>query len=391
MFKGNAVYGEKKIRVLRIIARMNVGGPAIQVSNLEQYLDNSIFEHMLITGECERDEIDYLDINQLPMQVKRVSGLGRSINPVKDILAFFTIRRAIQEFQPHIIHTHTAKAGFLGRLAAFTVWKEIYLVHTFHGHLLTGYFSTFKTKIVVVLEIILARYTHALIAVGNKVRDDLISAGIGDDRKFTVINPGLEISVSKSRDVIRGELKIQKSSFVICWLGRMAPIKRPERLIEIAKVLNHQGFDFKFLMIGGGALYSTMETLAQDSQLPIILTGWRTDVGDLLNASDLLLLTSDNEGTPIAIIQAQMLGVPVLATDVGSVKEVLIDGKSGYAKTYDAAIFSEIIQKFAKNAELRQIFKETALKFSSKSFSIESFVNHHEKLYRELTSTNLSN
>jgi len=310
---------------------------------------------------------------------------------MKDILAFITIRRVIQEFQPHIIHTHTAKAGFLGRFAAFTVWKEIFLVHTFHGHLLKGYFSTFKTRIVVFLEKFLARYTHALIAVGNQVRDDLISVGIGDDSKFTVINPGLEIGVSKSRDVVRSELKIQKSSFVICWLGRMVPIKRPERLIEIAKVLKNQEFDFKFLMVGGGTLYSAIETFAQNSQLPIIFTGWRRDIGDLLNASDLLLLTSDNEGTPIAIIQAQMLGIPVLATDVGSVKEVLIDGKSGYVKTYDAVLFSEIIQKFANNPELRQIFKETALKFSSKCFSIESFVNHHEKLYQNLTSTNLSN
>jgi glycosyltransferase involved in cell wall biosynthesis len=243
---------------------------------------------------------------------------------------------------------------------------------------------------VIIAERFLAKFTHAFISVGIRVRDDLLAVKIGNPKKFTVINPGLEIKVGKSREFIRSELGIPTSTFVICWLGRLVQIKRPDRLLEIAQEVRKLNSDALFLCVGGGPMLNDIQERAIKSRLPIIFTGWRNDVGDLLNSADLLLLTSDNEGTPVAIIQSQMLGIPAISTDVGSVKEVLVDGKSGVATKYDPNVFAETIVKFAQDYNHLNSFREAAIAYSD-AFSIQSLVNRHENLYQSLYKANQSN
>ena len=180
------------IRILRIIARMNVGGPAIEVYNLMTRLDRNKFEQCLVTGFCEENELEFLESKEIDFALKRIEGLGRKVRLFSDIKAFFALRKVMQDFKPEIIHTHTAKAGVLGRLASLSLLKGHIRIHTFHGHLLSGYFSRINTFVITWIERTLALGTKYLISVGSSVRDELIAAKVGNLENFRVIAPGID-------------------------------------------------------------------------------------------------------------------------------------------------------------------------------------------------------
>ena len=175
---------QSPIRVMRIIARMNVGGPAVQVSGLMRGFNDVEFDQRLYTGFCADNEADYLDTAANDVKAVRIEGFGRRVSVSGDIRAFTSLVKAIRTFKPHIIHTHTAKAGFLGRIASIVSLQTSIRVHTFHGHLLNGYVGSIKRSIVVIAEKSLAIFTNQLLAVGDKVRQDLIQVGIGSKEKF---------------------------------------------------------------------------------------------------------------------------------------------------------------------------------------------------------------
>ena len=179
-----------KIKVLRIIARMNIGGPAIQVTTLMNYIPQSEVCQSLITGECEAGEKDYLEFNRIGLDRMRIPSLGRSINLISDVKALLEIRKVIKQLTPDIVHTHTFKAGLLGRLAALSVRNHPHLVHTFHGHILNGYLGCAKLAILKTIERFLAVKTDVLVAVGERVRDELKEVGVGKNNKFVVVPPG---------------------------------------------------------------------------------------------------------------------------------------------------------------------------------------------------------
>lgn len=374
---------KRKIKILRIIARMNVGGPAIQVTNLMIHLPKSNFEQVLATGYCGKNEKDYLEGKDFDFEVTRIGGLRRKISLVRDIQAFLELRKLIREFKPEIIHTHTTKAGFLGRLAARSSFQKVLVVHTFHGHLLNGYFSPRKTKLLIVAEKILAYMTDVIISVGEQVRNDLINVGIAPLGKFRVIPPGfeMEIPIPQTKRELFG---FNDSNFVVIWIGRMTQIKAPQRVIEIAKCLI--GESIRFVMVGGGEMLPEIEAEIQRSFLPIKILGWREDIASLLQSSDVLLITSKNEGTPISIIEAQKIGKPVVSTKVGSVEEVLIPGKSGYTLDYSPEEFASKIRNLSSNSGLYHSFTMDAKENSLKKFSLSRFIEDHSLLYREISS-----
>jgi glycosyltransferase involved in cell wall biosynthesis len=380
------VENSEKIRVLRIIARMNIGGPAVQVTGILQNINQEIFDHLLVTGFCERDEIDFLESHKISLPLLKIDGLGRSVSFKSDIKAFLKIRSLIKEFQPHIIHTHTAKAGFLGRVASLTVLRRSKLVHTYHGHLLFGYFSPLKTKLVVIIERLLALFTDTLIGVGQQVVDDLVEARIGNFKKFIVINPGLEVSVRQDRSQVRRNLGISNEVFVISWVGRFADIKAPERVIEIAQNSEISQKGFRFMMIGGGTLLDATKQTSENLDLPIDFLGWRNDPEDLIAASDLLLMTSKNEGTPLSAIQAQVLGIPVLTTDVGAIGEIVAKNISGFIEPYNAKKFQDLILLMSSEKSLWLAQSNEAKRQSREKFSVSRLVADHERLYKKLIS-----
>ena len=320
---------------MRVIARMNVGGPAVQVSGLMRHLSGDQFEQRLYTGWCADDEADFLLTQAQDVDAVRVDGLGRAVRPGDDARALASLVRQIREFRPHIVHTHTAKAGVLGRTAARIAGVGSATVHTFHGHLLHGYFSPAKTRAVIALESLLARSTDRLVAVGPQVRDDLFAAGIGRSEQFAVIPPGLEMPPAMAREEARRALGVTGDAPVVSFIGRLAPIKRPDRLIEVVREVHRARPDVRFLVAGEGVEADTVRRASVE--LPIVMLGWRDDVQNVLAASDAVLLTSDNEGTPLSLIQAGLVGLPVVATRVGSVPDVVIDGQTGWLADRDAS------------------------------------------------------
>ena len=243
-----------RIRVMRIIARMNVGGPAVQVSGLLRGMNSSEFDHRLFTGFCASDEADYLDTVAKDIYAVRIEGFGRRVSLVGDLKAYFYLMREIRNFKPHVIHTHTAKAGFLGRVASILSFHPSIRVHTFHGHLLNGYFGSFKKMLVVLSEKILAIFTHQLLAVGDKVRQDLLAAGVGKSEKFELMPPGLEIGKLPNKKDSQEFYGLSQQAIQCAFIGRVTQIKRPDRFLDVVSEIKRRGVPIEFLMAGDGEL-----------------------------------------------------------------------------------------------------------------------------------------
>ena len=379
-----------KVKVLRLISRMNVGGPAIQITGLMRNLPIETFEQKLVTGFCDKSEIDYLEVNELNVTRTKVEGFGRSINLLSDLKVLLAIRREIRAFNPDIIHTHTAKAGFLGRIASILTFKRQIRVHTFHGHLLHGYFGKFQTSLVILAERFLARFTDKLVTVGSQVRDELLAVKIGSLEKYAVIGPGLEIRELPERVASLKSFGLQEDKFVVTWIGRAVPVKAPNRILELARECVLRGLRMQFIVVGDGSLLSDLKRLAKREDLPINFLGWQSDIEKILSFSDLVLLTSENEGTPVALIQAQMAGVPVLTTDVGSASEVLKNNQSGFCLEYSVKDFADKIELLAGDLGMKTSFGAIGKAFALDNFSVNRLVSDHAGLYRELISQSKS-
>jgi glycosyltransferase involved in cell wall biosynthesis len=381
-----------RIRVLRIIARMNVGGPAVQISTLLRGLDQSQFEQKLITGYCEANEIeiDYLETSSQEISLERIKRLGRSISLFSDLIALFQITKIIRNFKPHIVHTHTAKAGLIGRIASICSGHKSKRIHTFHGHLLSGYFSKNKTKIYIFIEKCLSLITHNLICVGGTVRDDLIMAGIGKYDQFRVVPPGVQTPAIFDRHRAATQLNVEPSRTYCLFLGRITMIKRPDRLLEVVSILKSKKIDVTFIVAGGGELLNETKRISDDLQLPVVFLGWQHDLDALFSVTDILVMTSDNEGTPLSIIQAQLAGVPVVSTDVGSTHEVLLNGESGFLTNYEPQKIAQKIELLVSNPKMRLKMGAKGKNFALDNFSPERLVTDHEDIYKKIL-TGLTN
>ena len=241
-----------RIKVLQVIARMNVGGPAVQVSGLMRGFNPHDFDHRLFTVFCAADEADFLESVATDVKATRIEGFGRRINLSGDIKAFLSLIAAIRDFKPHIIHTHTAKAGFLGRIASLLSLHPSIRVHTFHGHLLNGYFGTFKRRLVILAEQMLAIFTNELLAVGDKVRQDLLGVGIGNPNKFGLMPPGLEIGQLPNKTESRDYFGLSTTTLQCAFIGRVTQIKRPDRFLNVVSEMKSRGVELEFFIAGDG-------------------------------------------------------------------------------------------------------------------------------------------
>ena len=369
---------------MRIIARMNVGGPAVQVSGLMRGFDSLEFDQRLFTGFCAADEADYLDTVAIDIKARRIEGFGRRVSLRKDIKAFVSLIKEIRSFKPHVIHTHTAKAGFLGRIASILSFQPSIRVHTFHGHLLNGYFGAFKRLLIVIAEKALAIFTHQLLAVGDKVRQDLLLAGIGNSKKFGLMPPGLVIGQLPNKVESQESYALSTSTLQCAFIGRVTQIKRPDRFLDVAGEIKKRGIDLEFFIAGDGELLDTCRERIAREDLSVKVLGWQSDIEKVLAAADIVVLTSDNEGTPLSLIQAGMVGLPVVTTKVGSVPEVVLDGVTGIITSLEVREISDALEKLASNAGLRATMGVSAKEFTLANFGVERLVNDHEELYKRL-------
>ncbi|MFI9650720.1 glycosyltransferase family 4 protein [Streptomyces sp. NPDC052040] len=367
---------------MRIIARMNVGGPALQVSTLMRGLDAELFDHRLYAGSVGPDEADYVEQRAPDVQVCRVPTLGRAVRPTDDLRALAALTAAMRRFRPHIVHTHTAKAGTLGRLAAVAA-RAPACVHTYHGHLLHGYFSPAKTRLVIQAERRLATVSDRLVAVGRTVRDDLLAAGIGRPEQYAVVPPGTTAAVPAPRPEARRRLGVPEDGPVVAYVGRVTRVKRPDRFLSVVRDVRRAVPTARFLVCGGGDLLDEL-TKAADLHDSLHLLGWRADVETVYAAADLVLLTSDNEGMPVSLIEAGLAGVPAVATRVGSVPEVVRDGHTGLLAPPDAHELTRHTVRLLRDEGLRRLMGRQARTWTEQRFGAERLVQDTHDLYASL-------
>jgi glycosyltransferase involved in cell wall biosynthesis len=373
----------KPAKVMQVIARMNVGGPAVLVADLVRNLDLQRFSTVLVTGYCDENESDYLDEVAQDVSAIRIPGLGRSVSPLKDLGAFFLLIKEIREFKPDLIHTHTAKAGVLGRLAGLLARPQAKRVHTFHGHLLHGYFSSGKTRLVVLLEKVLGLITFKFVAIGNVVKNELVGAGVAPESKFEVIYPGLQELDRYPQIEARSALGLDPSKKYLVFVGRLATIKRPERLIDLARFLKVNYPDSWLLIAGAGEMLDPLSVQAKREALPVTFLGWRKDIGVILSASDIAVLCSDNEGIPLTLIQASQAGLPIVSTNVGSVSDIVINGTTGLLTEVSSMGLIEGVSRLLDDPALGQRFGKAGEERAREFFSSRLMVERHQRLYSQ--------
>jgi glycosyltransferase involved in cell wall biosynthesis len=360
------------MRVMQIITRVNRGGTARWIEVLTSGLAKNSIGSDLVAGAVQEDEIEDLAFEKF--HGIRINGLSRSVSLFSDLKALIEIRREILKHKPDVINTHTSKAGALGRLAAFSLGRgRPAVVHTFHGHLLYGYFSPLKRKLLVLIERFLSHMTDMYISSGSIVRDDLIAAGVGTKSEFIVVKPGIPDLIKASRSEVRTKFEISGSTVVVGWLGRMVEIKRPDRAVEVARL--NPGIIF--LMAGDGELLQNLRAAAPSN---VIFSGWSTPE-EIWAASDIALLTSENEAQPISLVEAGHAGLPSVALGVGSVSEVIENSQTGYVAK-DVKALSNYISELALDPDKRTRFGQSARLKMLKEFSVEAFISGHITAYK---------
>jgi GT2 family glycosyltransferase/glycogen synthase len=325
------------IRVLRIISRMNIGGPSIHVKNLTENMNPQRFTTRLITGSIAAGEGDMSYIADFGRRVRiPLPELQREISPWHDLMALFKVIREIHRFKPHIVHSHTSKAGTLARLAALVTnrlsARQAVVIHTFHGHVLDGYFSRTKSFLILVLERILARLTDRIIAISNTQKAELSRTyKIASDHRIDTIGLGFDLGPFVHNGNCRGQLRhklgVGGDTRLVGIVGRMVPIKNHRMFLDAAKQLvdRRPGLNVRFVLVGGGELKDELQAYAHRIGLSdrAVFYGWEKDIPMIYADLDILALTSLNEGTPVSIIEAMAAGVPIVTTGVGGVKDLL--------------------------------------------------------------------
>ncbi len=368
------------MRVLHLIARLNVGGTARYITRLAEELPLRGFETVVATGFVQGDEVE--DPSAQEIDVLRIPSLGRAINPMSDLRARKELLEVVRHVKPDVLHTHTFKAGAIGRTNTdrlkSAAGTDVKFVHTFHGHLFDDpEFSGMKSSAIVALERRLAKSTDKLVTVGKKVGEDLIRRGIGHPNQYVSIAPGVDPLDITPRDQAFANLKIHDDGrLIVGWIARVTSVKNPLRALEVARAIPN----VHFVIAGGGDLVEQIRQQAPDN---VSVIGW-SDARDLIGISDIILSTSENEGMPIALIESQMAGKPVVATDVGSVSEVIIDEESGFVTPKSADYLVMALQKLISNKELRENFGVAATDYSHTRFSVERMINEHCDLYESL-------
>jgi glycosyltransferase involved in cell wall biosynthesis len=386
----------RPIRVLRVIARLNVGGPALHVTYLARGLAERGYETTLVAGDVAQGEASMAFVAESAgVEVVTLPGLSRELSPVRDALAAFRLARLIRKVRPDVVHTHTAKAGAVGRAAALlTGMRRPVVVHTFHGHVLRGYFGTAGTLLFRAIETILARASDRLIAVSPEVRDELVGLGVAPAEKFAVVRLGIELEPRVRFDGDPAEVRrrhaIGAEKFVVGWFGRMTAVKRTDDLLTMLAGLRERGIDALLLLVGDGDDRERLEQRAHDLGLArsCLFLGYQEDVAPWYAVCDAVVLTSASEGTPVTIIEALAAGRPVVATKVGGVPDVVDEGETGLlVRPGDTHALAERLEILARDPERRALMGETGRERMLSRYAVERLVSDVDALYRELLET----
>lgn len=357
-----------------------MGGPSKQIVTLNKLFEENDFELMLVAGKVGPSE-EALDPSSFKNLVK-VNSLRRGLNPIFDLIAFLKICLILRSYKPDIIHTHLSKAWALGVVARLVVSPKTKLVHTFHGHTLHSYFSGPSQILNLNFQRFLASRTDVLVAVNETVRSELISKKIGRNTDFQIANPGFNAPKKIDSLTARKELGLQKDAFTIGFAGRFERIKRPDILAEVVQLTSYSNDQVQFVFCGGGSLYAELQK--QTVGFPVVCLPWAQDLSLFYSSVNLMILVSDNEGTPLSIIEAGKVGVPTLTRNIGGIKGIINNSVNGFiAGDTSTEIATEIIEIMKDRQNLEKVSKE-AYFFFNENFSEEIFLENYRRIYLSL-------
>jgi glycosyltransferase involved in cell wall biosynthesis len=383
----------RRIRVLRIIARMNLGGPAYHVSLLSALLDPSRYHTLLVAGGIGQGEASADEVaRHYGADLVSVAAMRPELRPKADLAALHQLVKLTRRFRPDIVHTHTAKAGFIGRLAAaYSIRPRPAIVHTYHGHVLEGYFSSHANRTYRRLEWLSANVSDALIGVSQATVDDLVRLGIAPRTKFRTIPLGLDLDPYLSADLTAGEsfrreVGLAPDEVLVTFVGRLVPIKRVDLTLRAVAIARSRGAPLRLVVVGDGELRGDLERLAVALGLEdaVRFVGYRTEMWQIAVATDIALLTSGNEGTPVWLIEAAAAGRPAVATGVGGVPEVVCGGCGMIVPSGDEDAVAAALVRLAKDPQARRGLGEKAREHVRQRYPVQRLLDDIDELYQEL-------
>lgn len=389
------------MKIVRIIARMNVGGPAIHVVHLTSLLRQRGHESILVVGPVPENEgnMEYLAAER-SIPLIRIPELVRRLSPKNDLIAFWKIYQFLRREKPHIVHTHTAKAGTLGRFAALLAGVPV-IVHTFHGNVLDGYFSPAKTRLFLSIERVLAHFTDRILTVSRSQSRELVEKyEIGNSEKCEVICLGIDLEAFQGVADAVGDRTSPGTTpeLVIGWVGRFTEIKDPLFFVDLAWALKSAGTRAKFIMVGDGHLRQAVEARIAERGLQeqVLLVGWQSNMKEVYKRIDVMVLTSLNEGTPVTMIESMATGRPFVAFNVGGMID-LMTGTSRSEQGFnvfdngvlvgsrDVAVFARAVNLLVEDPARRSRMGQAGKRFALQNFGKERLAQDMEALYRKLT------
>lgn len=384
----------ERLRVVQVIGRLNMGGPAHVAALLGgRRLDPERFETLLVHGSLAPGEASLADLaEQEGARMLRLPELQQPVKPGRDLRALAKLRGILRDFRPHVVHTHTAKAGFLGRSAALTLRPRPALVHTYHGHVLRGYFGSAHSGLYLRLERALAGPSDALIGVSEATVDELVALGVAPREKFRAIHLGLDLSrLAKlngdaSERRLRTELGLEEDDVLAVFVGRIVPVKRLEVLLTAFAYARRSQQQLRLAIVGDGEIRPRLEEQAADIGIgdAVHFLGYRRELAPVFAAADLAVLSSQNEGTPVSLIEAAAAGLPAVATDVGGVAEAVSPLSGILVPPERARDFAAALEQMARDPELRAGCGAEGRRLALARFGAECLLDETADLYREL-------
>jgi glycosyltransferase involved in cell wall biosynthesis len=383
------------VRVLRIIARLNVGGPAYHVSLLSGRMPANRYRTLLVAGNVGRGEASFAALAQrYGAELRTLDSLGPELDLRRDLRALRELVRLMRGFRPQIVHTHTAKAGTLGRVAArIALGRRVVVIHTYHGHVLSGYFGPLKNALFRSIERVLGLLSDRLVAVSQATAEDLVQMRIAPRSKFEVIPLGLDLESflavePGSGSSFRAAVGAGPNDCLALFVGRLVPIKRVDLALRAVAEARSRGARLKLAVVGDGELRLALESLARELGLDgaVSFLGFRDDLERLVEGADVALLTSDNEGTPVALIEASAGGRPSVATAVGGVGDVVTPSTGRLTPAGQPSRIADELTDLARDPGLRARLGAAAREHVRASYSSKRLIDDIDRLYGALLS-----
>ncbi len=389
----------EKVKVIHVITRLDKGGSAENTFLTVKGLDKEKYDVILIKGlsfesnmtenELRAIEEELTGAEREGIKIITIPVLVRSIHPFYDLKVLFNLIRILRRERPNIVHTHTSKAGILGRWAAFFAGVPV-IIHTPHGHIFWGYFGRLKTRLFILLEIISALVTDRLIMLTEQEKKDHLRACIASEEKFTVVHSGVDLDCFKNVYIdpleMKRKLGIPEDALVVGTTGRLTPVKGQRYLIEAAGKIVDKRLDTIFVFLGDGKLLGELKnmTFRLGIEENVRFPGWRQDVAEVMSIFDIFLLPSLNEGLGRVLVEAMALGKPLVASNVGGIPDLVVDGKNGFlVPVGDVETMAIRINDLLESAEKREKMGNTGRRYAAK-YGSEEMTAKIDLLYRRL-------